>query len=441
MKKIFYSLLFVLSLVSISSCDINNEFYCCGDHTNKTEHTSGKSNANLIVNVGDSDYGQSTRAKAITRSVVQDSLVKSVEKLASYELGLYNYGTWYTMTDAANINIHYGCTRGYLFGTTNLTSPYANDWDYNKSITHGTLTLYAKESSEKDYYLPVPVLYWGNYALATNDSYMQSFQETDLGENGCLGENGWSIGEITDNTQSIAISKNIQYATSVFKPIITVADTIIVYSENDGKTTKKISRDNFKFSIRYVYVHSAKSVTYREDFKYTTNGEVAYKYMLKENGIFGKLEGSVDIFDSWENNYTNLTILPTSLTSVQVVLVCYYMGDEPFYIYNGNMGQYTKFFKGGTFYIYGNINSSASNTVTNTGNSLCPKDGSAGVFIPDVRTTATIIIDKLATDTDGKGENDPVVVDPDKETITKTRALFNVDVNYGDMKVDWTIGK
>lgn len=418
MKKFLILLSFMTAL---TSCTQDVDVWCCHGHSNTTTNGTETKGANLIVNVGDSKYGNSTR------SVVADSQVTSTKDLQNVEIKLYSsLKGW---NDTTTIN--YGSTRGYLFAESNLTTPYAVEWSYEKAIQDGKLTLTAKESTDKQYYSPVSVLFWGNYELAVNDSYLTSYAETDSAKN------GWKIDEVSYTTRTVAISKNIQYATSVFKPIITVADSIQVYSDGSGKNVKKVAKDKFKFSVQYVYVHSSKSVQYGEDFKYTPSTElVAYKYPLKANGIFGKTENG-DAFDSWENNYANLTILPTSQTEVQVVLVCYYMGDESFYVYNSKNKQYSSFGKGGTFYIYGKIKTSDTTIVTNDGNKLCPKNGSVGVFIPDVRTTANITIDNLATDTDGDGTNDPVVIDPDKSDIVPHMAAYTVNVEYGSMTTEW----
>jgi hypothetical protein len=425
MKKF---IIFCLTILLISCSQEINVW--CGGHENVDEG-SKKETPNLIVNVGDSKYGTSTR------SVVMDSDVTSGVDLKEKELKLYSpaYG-WYSPES----QIYYGSSRGYLFAESSLSTPYSVDWKYTKFIDSGSLVLSAEKMTgdEEGYYYPIPVLFWGNYDLVTSEEDLKAYQEIDYWSN----ENSlWKLDDVDLGTKTIAISRNIQYSTSVFKPIINVSPKIKVYSDATGKHTAEVNRDQFKFTVQYFYVNSSSAVTYGEDFKYTpTEDEITYKFPLKNNGVFGDTENGIDVFKDWSENYANLTILPTSKTKVQVVLVCKYFGNSRVYIYSKKSKSYTRLSKGDVFYIYGNINSDSSKEVVNPGNALCPRDGSFGVFIPDVRTTANIQISSLVSDIDGDGENDPVVVDPGKEDIIKN-TIFNVDVEYGDMTVDWEIGK
>lgn len=420
MKNFLFCLLFLFV-----SCSQDVDVWC-GGHENCNQKESPK----LIINVGDSDYGASTR------SSVSDSEVTSDLNLSNTELKLYSpvYG-WYSPES----QIYYGSSRGYLFAEASLSSPYSIPWSYTKSIESGSLELSAEEiTGDENYYSPVPVLFWGNYDLVVTGENLSSYKETDyFGNSASI----WKLDDVDLDTKTLAISRNIQYSTSVFKPVINVSDKITVYSNATGKKTAEVTRDNFKFTVQYFYVNSSKSTKYGRDFTYTpSDTEVTYKYPLKNNGIFGETSGGVDKFKDWTENYANLTILPTSKTKVQVVLVCQYFGNARVYVYSMNTKSYTRLSKGSIFYIYGSITSDSSKKVINTGNALCPGDGSYGVFIPDVRTTANIKISSLVSDTDGDGSNDPVAIDPDKKDIAKTTA-FNVDVEYGNMEVDWELGK
>lgn len=412
--------------VCVVSCapdvEVANHYY--SDGKDSTVITKG---TGLIVNVGDSKYG--------TRSVITDATV-TPEKLESYQIGLFN-GSWYDYKDSVAMST----SRGYLFGEAKVDNPYANTWSVSSNLNEGKLTLTANAMTGdaiKGYYNPVPVMFFGNYAIKTNTAVKTEYDITD---------NTWQNNVVNSTTKTAAIGKPIQYVTSVFKPIITVAEKIKVYSDA-GKTITERDRDDLKFTVQYVYLESSKSVTYDEDFTYTPSADhVTYKYCLKESGIFGKLNGQTDSFDSWENNYTNLTVLPTSATETKVILVCKYLGtDNAFYMYDAKSNSYITVASGSTFYIYGKLNSSEANTVTNSTNEDCPKTGASGVFIPDVRTTANITIDAFATaDGDngggnGNGKDDPVIINPDSNTIV-TNALFTLDVKYGDMTIDWKLSK
>lgn len=416
----------LIASVCVISCapdvEVSNHYYSDGKDSTVITRGTG-----LIVNVGDSKYG--------TRSVITDEAV-TPSSLKDYKIGLYNE-SWYDYSNEVSL----GTSRGYLFGTADVENPYGNSWSVSNSITDGSLTLTADAMTSDaitGYYNPVPVMFWGNYSIKTNTEEKDSYDSSDT---------SWQDNVVNSTTKTAAISKSIQYATSVFKPVIKVSDKIKVYSDA-GVTIKEISKDELPFTVQYIYLESSKSVTYTEDFKYSPSTEhVTYKYCLKENGIFGKVNNGSDKFDSWENNYTNLTVLPTNSTETKVILVCKYFGsNSKFYMYDSKAKNYIAVPNGSTFYVYGKLTSSDKNSVSNDTNPDCPKDGSAGVFIPDVRTTANIVIDAFAVADggedkgNGKGDDDPVIINPDASTIV-TKALFDIDVNYGDMNLDWLMSK
>lgn len=434
MKKLRKILLLLITIFGLVSCD--DETIVNIITTDGLGTTTKSGSCSLIINVGDADYGSAIRTTM--RTVVPDSAVKSTPTLANTIVALKEEGKTWEEHDVLNDTISFvkpGTDRGYVYAETILNNPYASTtkWQSSHSITNGYLTLNATKIGSGSYYYPVPVTFWGNYGLACFNTYRSTFTEGSS----CDGTS------VTTETKTIAIDHNIQYATSVFKPVVNVANNITVYSKNTGKTVKQISRDNFKFTIQYIYVHSAQSVVYGEDFAYKPSTNlVPFKYALKDNGILGKVNNGSDAFDSWNANYANLSILPTNATEVRVILVCYYMGtDNSTFVYNASKKSYQALTPGTTFYIYGKVKTDSSKKVTNEGNKLCPQSGAVGVFIPDVKTLANITISALVSDTDGNGNNDPVVIDPSESDIANYNALFNIDVEYGDMSADWSIGK
>lgn len=421
----------IITLFMACTPEVTNINYCChdGDNDGATVTTKG---VNIIANVGDSNYGNTTRSNIKTRSVVADDAVKG-ETLKNAVIALGDETSYYgvaamttpgTFEDITSV-VKYGTNRGYVFAEANLDNPYAGTWNYSKTIDNGTLTLSAT-SFDDNYSNPVPVMFWGNYSTMTSTVAKSSYVENTT-------DAEWTSDEVNVNTQSVAISKNIQYATSVFKPVITVADKIKVYGKN-GTSTKEVSRDEFKFTVQYVYVHSAKSVVYGKDFNYSTIGDATYRYALKSNGIFGKTSNGNDVFDSWSNNYANLSILPTNATEVKVVLVCKAMGNsQNVYMWDARKQQYTTV-GNSTFYIFGTIKTDETHAIANAGNSLCPTNGSAGVFVPDVKTIANIALSNFTIKNDDG--DDTVVIDPNRDDVI-TKGAFNIDVEYGTMDAEW----
>lgn len=447
MVKKCLALLSFVALLASCSTDVD-VFNMCGGHgSGSGASTPSEGSSDLIINIGDSKYGVSSR------SVVGDDAVNNGADQALDNAEIYTYNQWDKAWDKLEIpknadgtqkaNVSYGTTRGCLYGETVKYSPYANGWYNTYEVSDGKLTLSTKEiENDEGYYLPPIVTFWGNYQLAVNSTEAAtSYEEMWVHGTSATEKNpNWELGEVSHTTKSAAISRNIQYATSVLKPIITVNKTVTVWADN-GKATKDVSRDDIKFSVQYFYVESSKQVTYGEDFNYTPSTEtVTYKYALKDNGVFGKVENNADVFDSWEENYANLSILPTSKTSVRVVLVCKYFGkDNAFYVYDAKKKQYSQIKKGTVFYVYGNMSVGETTTVENKGNILCPKTGASGIFIPDVKTIANITIDKLA-DKNKSGDNDPVVIDPTREDVQE-KFLYHVDAAYGHMDATWIEGK
>lgn len=443
------ALLSFVALLASCSTDVD-VFNMCGDHGGHNGSgtvTPSEGSSDLIINVGDSKYGSSTR------SVVSDDAVNNDASQALNNVEIYTYNKWTSAWSELNIttdddkktqkaNVSYGSTRGCLYGETIKDAPYANGWKNTHAVSDGKMTLSTAEmENDEGYYLPPIVTFWGNYELAVNSTDVATSYEEKWVYGGNTDKNpNWEIGEVSHTTKSTAISRNIQYATSVLKPIVTVSDNVTVWADN-GKNTKEVSKDDIKFSIQYFYVESSKEVVYGEDFNYTPSNEtVTYKYALKGNGVFGKTENGADVFDTWEANYTNLSILPTSKRQVKVTLVCKYLGkDNEFYVYDAKKEQYSQIKNGTVFYMYGTISVGETAEVKNDGNALCPRYGSAGIFIPDVKTIANIKIDKLADKTKS-GKDDPVVIDPSREDVQE-KFLYNVDATYGEMNTDWISGK
>lgn len=445
MVKKCLALLSFVALLASCSTDVD-VFNMCGGHgSGSGASTPSEGSSDLIINVGDSKYGMSSR------SVVGDDAVNNGADQALNNAEIYTYnkfdGKWEELEiSVANgvqkANVPYGSTRGCLYGETFKGTPYANGWFNTHGVSDGKLTLSTKEiEGDEGYYLPPIVTFWGNYELAVNSTEAAtSYEEKWVYGTSTEKNPNWELGEVSHTTKSAAISRNIQYATSVLKPTIIVRDKVTVWADN-GKTTKEVDRDDIKFSVQYFYVESSKEVVYCDSFKYTPSDEtVTYKYALKDNGVFGKVENNADVFDSWGDNYANLSILPTSKTSVRVVLVCKYFGnDNAFYVYDSNKKQYSQIKKGTVFYVYGNMSVGETTTVSNKGNILCPTSGASGVFIPDVKTIANITIDKLA-DKNKSGEDDPVVIDPTREDVQE-KFLYHIDATYGQMDATWIEGK
>lgn len=212
MKKLNYLLVILFGLLMLTSCapDIENNNYNIiwpwGNNSGYFEKTG----SNLIVNVGENNYGEKTRA--LTRANIETSniIVNSKDQINTPSIGLYNNYVWNSYDN--NSTIYTGTSAGYLFATTSLTCPFKNTWSTTSIIDNGELTLTSVSTGEEntsDTYgskvLPSQVVFWGNHSLVTSDTKKDIYNTTDT---------DWKDEVVSKNTQSVAISKAIEYANS-----------------------------------------------------------------------------------------------------------------------------------------------------------------------------------------------------------------------------------
>lgn len=261
-----------------------------------------------------------------------------------------------------------------------------------------------------NYFYPMPVAFYGIYDAAETVEY---------GNNGDVYTLAW-IGD-----------KKAQYTVAAFAPTFVVGDkdgNIEVRTENG--TVSKESRDRYKFTIQYIYIGSPEKVVYGKNYDYTPEGEGMVKVGLPKGGVFaGSTTTTVGAhtdygFDTFETNKTTyLTLLPNKSATVNVYLCCWNCGTRSFVTENSD-GSNTVIKPGMYFYLSGTLKLDANSKVTNATNPDCEeacKNGPLGVFMPDVKTSATINITTLRN-----SSND---VDPKPGFKTS----FTADVVYGDM--------
>lgn len=265
-------------------------------------------------------------------------------------------------------------------------------------------------SDKVNYYAPMPVAFYGIYDA----------------EEASIEKDGAKI-----YTLAWTNNKKAQYIVAAFTPTFTVGDAngkIEVRTQN-GKIEKE-TRDRYPFTIQYIYVGTPTKVVYEKGYNYTPEGEGMMKIGLPKGGIFaGDKLGTVGahndyLFDTFETNVsTAATLLPNKSDEVNVYLCCWNCGTRGFISENSD-GSNTVIKPGMYFYLGGKLVVDANSKVSNETNPDCPTTPT-GVFMPDVKTIATINITTLRN-----AMND---VDPKPGF----RTTFEADVKYGDMNVTY----
>lgn len=487
--KVLILLISIFSFIVFTGCsnDIENIIIIPGQNGEYVEKTG----SNLIVNVGDNNYGQKARMLKTRASVNQETItITSNEQIGQATIGLYSNYAWNTYTNGNLISV--GTSNGYLFAPTTLTTPYKTAWSVSNSVDNGVLTLTADKLDDK-YYKPVPVTFWGNHKLVVSEVEKTLYDTSD---------SDWKDAVVTSKTKSVAISKAIEYANSGVKINLTLGTngilgwydkdessakdetvtTIKVTEDNisslptkntktyeiDGKEENiiQIQNDNLKevgkyfhyrkgnaikiaqdvsgygvwhfigegeaddinYEITEVRIESSKSCVYKNDYQYTPSSEsVTYKYELNENLLSG------------EN--ATFSIMPTSLTTSIVILKCKitkYPTQEHdkfnWYIRESikDNSPYIKVNENSTFYILGKI---STNESTLPVGSPYKDTWNKGIYCPDVITNVNVHIDNLCVD-------GSVVKDPDgTDDTTVDKIYYNYDYDYGTMDGIWSIGK
>ena len=499
---LFMMVTFIVSSFSFMSCsnDVENIIVLPGWPNGGNEYVK-KDGSNFIMNIGDSNYGtQSMMTRAyvapLTRSVTLDSITASKETgLTDVIVGTGIGAPWYSYkhdtTDKFDWSKIVGASEGYVYSRAYIQSPYDNEWDSKKSIDDkGELTISAiKDTVKKDYketfYKPVPVAFWGRHDLAVNDSKQENYVEGTT-------DNGWSIGSVTNNTLTAAISKNIQYANSginiklqlgkprflawydgiqesgVAKPgVLLTENNIDNYpTGNDKKDTLSATYDryvqnaNLRKVGNYYHEHFGNTIAIKQkdgkswhfigpndyddiNFEITeirvesssscTYGK-DYTYTPSNDSVKYSYDFESDHVKSGDS--TALTIMPTLATSSKVILHCKITKFPPeakrftWYI-NKSLDDNTLVAVNDNveFYIIGKISNIAGKRPSGSPYEHTYK---SGIYCPDVITTVNIMIDDLCVD--GAAVTDPDAPAPDKNII------WNYDWKYGSMDGQWSIG-
>lgn len=249
MKKLNYLLVILFGLLMLTSCapDIENNNYNIIWPWGNSGYVE-KTGSNLIVNVGENKYGEKTRA--VTRASIETGniIVTSDAQINTPSIGLYNNSVWNSYDN--NSTIYTGTSNGYLFATTKLECPFKNTWSTTSAIDNGKLTLTSVSTGEEslnDTYgnkvLPSQVVFWGNHKLVTSDVKKEKYDKDDT---------DWQDATVSKNTQSVAISKDIEYANSGAKINLDFGTECYLawYDHHDtakeGQTTILITSENIK---------------------------------------------------------------------------------------------------------------------------------------------------------------------------------------------------
>lgn len=221
--KLLVILIGIFSFIGFVGCtpdvDVTNVIITPGGDGSGTQ--VDKSNSNLLVNIGNPSYGTQSYSKSvrgITRTGEQNPLIHLTgQTVNDLEIGLnYNNNLWKTTyqgpsgTEQVNPTIFLGSTRGYVYATSTVTSPYKNAFAFTKKTNDdGTLTVESVFNPTTGYMSPIPVFFWGNHPLVTSTELLSEFNPNDLSK--------WTTNIVQKNTRSTAISKNIEYGNSVLQ--------------------------------------------------------------------------------------------------------------------------------------------------------------------------------------------------------------------------------
>ena len=221
---LFMMVTFIVSSFSFMSCSNDVENYIIIPGQNGTEYVK-KDGSNFILNVGDSNYGTSTQTRAMMSSAKNAPQVATYSSIngstitatASTNLLDLTVATNYSNNLWSETLIKKGVTpevmtnssEVYVYAKADLGSPYSNAWKSDHAISNGELTISAIQDGQ--FFAPVPVEFWGRHDLAVNDQKRTSWNES------LINTDGWTIDKVKNTTQSVAVSRNIQYANSGVK--------------------------------------------------------------------------------------------------------------------------------------------------------------------------------------------------------------------------------
>lgn len=434
-------------------------------------------------------------SRLMTRTSVDKSTISiinenQINKPAT--IGLYTNQAWNPYKDGDMIYV--GASRGYLFATTSLSTPYKTDWSVTNNVdgTVGTLTLNADILTNSNYAKPVPVTFWGNHTLVTSDVQKTTYDPND---------NDWKNVPVSSTTKSVAISKSIEYANSAVRMNLTLGSRgILVWYDNreDTKdtdvTTIKVTADNessmpknikdkipgYEGNDTIIHVNGSPHVNNymhykvgnaikikQDDSNYTTNGFWHFIGDKNSDDInYDIVEARIVSSDScvYSNDYkytpSNTTatykyelneslksgenavfsIMPTSNTSSIVILKCKITKfpnkdkDKFLWYIKESVKDNAPFIKvsdNSNFYIIGKISTSDKTIPTGSPYSTT---WDKGIYCPDVITNVNVHIDDLCVD-------GSVVRDPDGSDDTDINKIYyNFDYEYGTMDGVWTTG-
>lgn len=221
---LFMIVTFIVSSFSFMSCSNDVENYIIIPGQNGTEYVK-KDGSNFILNVGDSNYGTSTQTRAmkssaknapqvVTYAGIDGSSITATAATNLLDLTVatnYSNNLWSEtlVSKDATPEVMTNSSEGYVYAKADLSSPYNNQWKSDHTISNGELTISAIQDGQ--FFAPVPVEFWGRHDLAINDQKKTSWNES------LINTDGWTIDKVKNTTQTVAVSRNIQYANSGVK--------------------------------------------------------------------------------------------------------------------------------------------------------------------------------------------------------------------------------
>lgn len=246
---LFMIVTLIVSSFSFMSCSNDVENYIIIPGQNGTEYVKKDAN-NFILNVGDSNYGTSTQTRAGAKNAPQVTTYSSIDgssitATASTRLLDLTVATNYSnnlwsetlVKESVTPEVMTNSSEGYVYAKADLSSPYNNAWKSDHTISNGELTISAIQDGQ--FFAPVSVEFWGRHDLAVNDQKKTSWNES------LINTDGWTIDKVKNTTQSVAVSRNIQYANSGVKiklqlgtkKVLAWYDNIEQATDNEGNPT------------------------------------------------------------------------------------------------------------------------------------------------------------------------------------------------------------
>lgn len=497
MKAKILSLMTCLLMILFTGCsnDVENIIVIPG-YGNGSEYVE-KSGSNFIMNIGDSNYGTSRMAKAMTRAVAPEQVtvnardnVKNVTVGTNYSTNLWDQ---FVVNASEFKGVSIGSTEGYVYALADIECPYENQWTSTHTIENGKLTLSGVEGER--FYSPVPVEFWGRHNLATNDETKTTYEEGTT-------DDGWQVGSVKNSTKTVAISKNIQYANSAVKLNVQLgtrrvlgwydnkeeavaADgtplaakgTLITEDNKDEfpKTNGKVTVDGQEYELylsnndaahmapgNYYHQHLGNTIAIKQN----KNGAKSWHFIGQESKDdidfdiqeirvesstsceYGKDYAYTPAITTAQYSYayekdhvksgeaTTMTIMPTSLTSAKVILHC-------------KITKFPENNKAFIWYINKTIDDDTLVPVTdNTEFYIVGKVSTIAGNAPTGTPYATTwnggifcpdVITDVTVHIDDLCVDGAAVTDPDG--ANDSNIIWNYDWSYGSMNGNWTIGK